>query len=433
MSQLKIVERKITDLIPADYNPRELTAKQHKDLRRSLEEFGFVDPVIVNKHKTRKDIMVGGHQRTKVWSEMGHDTVPTVEVKLTLERERELNVRLNKNTGQWDWDQLANYFDTEELVEWGFDVKELQIRTKKETKEDDFDTTPKEDPKSKVGDLYQIAGHRIICGDSTDPKVWAKLMEEDQADVVFTDPPYNVNYSGRGENTSNTILNDKMDDSSFRDMLHKAFAGMVEYAKPGAAHYICHSSSSQRAFEDCMEAVGLKTKNQIIWNKTIASMGWGDYRWKHEPIFYATRKDVSGTFYGDRSQYTVWNEKWDVATAEKRLKAMSKKMEAGNSTVWTLGRDSNYEHPTQKPLQLIEHALNNSTKEGDIVLDPFGGSGSTLMAAHQMDRRARTIELDPRYADVIVRRLCRYLNEAGEAYTVIKNKKDITKEDWLHG
>jgi len=241
-------------------------------------------------------------------------------------------------------------------------------------------------------------------------------MEDQNADVVFTDPPYNVNYKGRGQKTSNTIANDNMEGSAFGQFLEKVFKNYREVIKAGAGLYVFHSSSSQAQFEYAIEKAGIEVKNQLIWNKPAAALGWGDYRWKHEPFFYCAVKGQKVQFYGDRKHATVW----DFQKTDAQLFAWAQKMkraeEQGKTTVWSMSRDKvgEYVHPTQKPVELIVYALRNSSKSGDLVLDFFLGSGSTLIAAEKIERSCFGLELDPKYIDVVIKRWEDYTGEKAE-------------------
>ena len=244
--------------------------------------------------------------------------------------------------------------------------------------------------------------------------------------MVFTDPPYNVNYKGRGEKTERTIENDHMEVAAFEVFLAGFFKAAVAHVKGGAGWYIFHSSSSQDNFKNALEESGLAVRAQLIWNKPTASMGWGDYRWKHEPFFYAGKKETSLVFYGDRTHSTII----DFHKSEKDLIAWAKQQKRletmGLATVWTMKRDkvNTYEHPTQKPVELITYAIVNSSKAGDVVLDPFCGSGSTLIACEKTDRTCFGVELDPTFADVIVQR---WFDFTGGKIKVIKNGAE---EEW---
>ena len=297
--------------------------------------------------------------------------------------------------------------------------KDLIIET-----DDNADVIPENVPaRSKLGDLYELGQHRVLCGDSTQQEAVLRLMDGKRADMVFTDPPYNVNYSGRGENTSNTILNDKMSDDGFDKFLIDVFKRYSELSKDGAGWYVFHSSSTQHQFQRAIESVGWKVKNQIIWNKNVASMGWGDYRWKHEPMFYCGKENTQ--FYGDRTHTTVLEIPKDEQKALKWLRYQKELDAKGFNTVWSIKRESimSYLHPTQKPVELIQYVMRNSSKQGDIVVDLFGGSGATLIACEKMNRVGYLMELEGRYVDVIVQRYVDYVDNP-----VVKcNGKDITK------
>jgi DNA modification methylase len=302
----------------------------------------------------------------------------------------------------------------------GFD-RRLIIET--DDKDDDVPEIP-ENPKTKPGDVYELGPHRLECADSTNSSSYARLMLGQKADMVFTDPPYNVNYKGQGEKTSEGIMNDKMDVSKFREFLSAVFSCMKDAVKGGGGLYVFHSSSSQAVFEEAMTASGLEIKNQLIWNKPMAALGWGDYRWKHEPFFYAGFKGTAPNFYGDRTHGTVIDfQKTDnqLANWAKRQKQAEKE---GRTTIWSMKRErvKDYVHPTQKPVELVMYAIQNSSKVGDIVLDPFLGSGSTLIAAEKTSRICYGLELDPKFADVIVER---YVQFTGNR-EIVKNGEKIT-------
>ena len=279
----------VSNLIFAEYNPRELTKDQHQDLKDSITRFGFVDPLIVNTHKERKNILVGGHQRLKIAKELGYKDVPCVEVDLTPDKEKELNVRLNKNTGQWDWDALANYFDVGELLKWGFSEDELQFTepdVQGLTEEDDIPEV--EESITKQGDLWILGEHRVLCGDATIKADVDALMGGEKADMVFTDPPYNVDYEGGGKNNLGKIKNDSMSNVQFENFLDMVFSNYSAVLKGLSPIYVCHGDSKTKpkvAFELSFDKHFNKSST-LIWSKQSAGMGWQDYRVQHEPILY---------------------------------------------------------------------------------------------------------------------------------------------------
>lgn len=403
---MNIEKIKIEDIKENPNNPRTISDPQFKKLVKSIEEFPKMlelRPLVLDK----KNIVVGGNMRLRALKTLGYKEITIVRADTLSKKELERFIVVdNLPFGEWDKKALKESYGLDELEAWGFDTNKLG-KTKTNENDDLVPEMPKE-PKSKLGDLYEIGKHRIMCGDSTSKEDVEKLMEKAKADMVFTDPPYNVNYSGRGKNTSNTIKNDNMSQEQFFDFLTKVFERYNEISKKGAGWYIFHSSSTQKQFEEAIESVGWNVKNQIIWNKPVASMGWGDYRWKHEPMFYCGNEKTN--FYGDRTHNTVLDIPEDDEEALKWLRNQKILESKGYTTIWSMKREkvNEYVHPTQKPVELIEYALNNSSKMDDIVSDLFLGSGATLIACEKLNRACYGMELDPVYADVCVQRLVDY-------------------------
>ena len=399
-------KRKIADLKEYELNPRKISPAMFDKLKKSISELGYAELVTIDTDNT----IVAGHQRVRAMIAMGKQNeeieVRVPERKLTPQEFKQYLLISNKVTGEFDEDMLAE-FDKELLADVGWESKEID-KIFSDDGEDGIDGDKEaakiDQPTAKLGDVYELGRHRLMCGDSSKVDDVEKLMGGGQADMVFTDPPYNVNYSGRGKITSNTIQNDNMDEQSFRKMLGEWFASYKRSMKPEAPMYCCYASRTHREFEDALNDNGFEVRNQIIWVKKVASMGWGDYRWKHEPILYCHQVGAKMPFYGDRKQYTEWTEEMTDEELLKHVKAMVTKEEEGDSTVWRLHREMKYDHPTQKPIKLVSIAIRNSSKRGDIVLDLFGGSGSTLIAAEQLNRNAYIMELDPKYVDVIIMR-----------------------------
>lgn len=394
-------------------NPRTIKQGDLNKLMKSIKEY----PEMMDLRECLvypwegKYVVIGGNMRLRACRELGLKEIPCkiIPEETTVDRLKAYTIKDNTTQGEWDWDAILNCWEDLPLIEWGLAIPEMYEKEKVEAVEDDFEIPEVILTDIKPGDRFEFQGngirHHLLCGDSTSPDDVILLMVGAKADCVFTDPPYNVNYSGRGKETSNKILGDHQSEEDFINFLTKVFENYKMVAKESAPFYICHSSSSQILFEQAMKKINLLVKNQIIWNKTVASMGWGDYRWKHEPIFYATFGKKAVNFFGDRSQYTVWNEKWDIIKMEKHLKRIATKQEKGGSSVWTISRESKYAHPTQKPIELISIALKNSSKAQDNVVDLFGGSGSTMVCAHQMRRNCYICEMDPRYVQVMVDRM----------------------------
>tara|TARA_Y100001937_G_scaffold115826_1_gene167081 strand:+ start:449 stop:1687 length:1239 start_codon:yes stop_codon:yes gene_type:complete len=388
---INIVNYKVSDLIFAEYNPRELTKDQHQDLKDSITRFGFVDPLIVNTHKERKNILVGGHQRLKIAKELSYSEVPCVEIELTPDKEKELNVRLNKNTGQWDWDSLANYFDAGKLLEWGFTEDELQF-TEPEVQglTDDDDLPEVEEAITQQGDLWILGEHRLLCGDATKKEDVERLMDGEKANMVFTDPPYNANYnpdnapraSSRSDKSKinkrklGNIKNDFMTSKDYRIFLLSVYENMIDILEEGSVFYLCCNYPSVVDYSIILENMNVNLSGCIVWDKGALILDRKDYHASHELIIYGWKKGAAHQFTDDKS-----------------LK-----------DTWLIKRDSfkDYKHPTQKPIELVVNAIKNHNYIN--VYDAFLGSGSTLIACEKLKRKCYGMELDPHYCDVIVKR-----------------------------
>ena len=375
---MKIKNRQIKELIAAEYNPRKLSSDQKQHIADSIKRFGIVDPIIVNINKNRKDIIIGGHQRVIVAKELGYKELPCVELDLSRDKERELNIRLNKNTGEFDYEMLNELFDMGDLLDWGFTEDELEMLEEPESDglTDDDEIPEVEEPICKLGELWKLGNHRLLCGDATQPEDVERLMDGQKADMVFTDPPYNVSYEGYTKEKL-TIKSDAMSDEDYVQFLLGTFKCIRVAIKDGAGLYICHASAWQLHTEQALNDCGFEMRNQIIWAKNTFAWGMGRYKFQHEPIFYAHVKGVSDAWYGDKTQSTLWMEKKPAAN---RL------------------------HPTMKPVEIVLRATDNSSKSGDIVYDPFLGSGTTVIACEKTNRKCYGLELDPHYCDVIIKR-----------------------------
>jgi site-specific DNA-methyltransferase (adenine-specific) len=330
---------KISDIKLNPVNPRAIKDKRFEALCKSIKEFPKMmrlRPIVIDKQAD--NIALGGNMRLRALIELGYTEIDDNWVidcgDMTEEEKKRFVVVDNIGFSSWDMDILSSNYEVEELK--GYGLEEQYII-------EDFGDNPQDDvvpeapePICKLGQIWKLGKHRLMCGDSTNIDHVEKLMDGKKADMVFTDPPYNVNYSGRGKETSNTIKNDNKSDPEFDDFLSKIFSSYKNGCKISCPFYICHSSSSQIIFEKAMVKTDLIVKNQIIWNKTVASMGWGDYRWKHEPIFYATYGKKAVKFYGDRCQYTVWNENWSIDKLKANLKKIAEKQEKGGGLLYGL-------------------------------------------------------------------------------------------------
>ena len=388
-TKLNMEERPLSDLHPAEYNPRVALApedEEYKRIKRSIETYGYVDPIIINSDGT----IIGGHQRYNVLLDLGYDTAHVVIVDLDKNAEKALNVALNKISGEWDDEKLCDLLQDLDLSGYDFsltgftrselDGLQLKLGVGEAVEDEDFDVDKAveecEKPVTKRGDLWIMGGHRLLCGDARNVDDMARLMGGAKADLLLTDPPYNVDYVGKTKDALK-IDNDRMSNADFRAFLLEAFTAARQSMKAGAAFYIWHADSNGYDFRGaCMDA-GWKVRQCLIWEKDILVLGRQDYQWQHEPCLYGWNDGAGHAWYSDRKQTTIL--RFDKPTRSK-------------------------EHPTMKPVPLFGYLVQNSSKPSDIVLDPFSGSGTTVIAAEQLDRTAYVMELNERYCDVIVKR-----------------------------
>lgn len=424
----------INELKPAKYNPRldlKPGDKEFEKIRKSIEEFGYVDPVIINKDGT----IVGGHQRYKVLKDMGYTEIQCIVIDVDKEKEKALNIALNKISGDWDKDKLKVLLSELQGVGLaeitGFDLAELgMLGVQEEVIEDDFDidkVLEEEKANIQFGDIIQLGRHRLICGDSTNGADVEVLMNGKLADLVITDPPYNVNY--QSNSTGMKIMNDNMEEDEFERFLYYAHKCMYDFSREGAPIYVFHSDVGGYAFRKAFIDAGYKMAECLIWVKNQFVLGRQDYQWQHEPILYGWKEGAGHTWYGGRSQSTIMESTIDELKkcSKKELLELIEEYQKGISTsiIEYERPKKNKLHPTMKPLGLLGILMQNSSAKGDIVLDLFGGSGSTLITAEKLDRTAYLVELDPVYCDAIVKR---YIQEkqSSEDVTIIRKNKEYT-------
>lgn len=420
----------------AEYNPRvQLTPedKEYQDIKNSIERWGYINPILVSADGT----IIGGHQRLTVLQDLGYDEVQVViaEDSMTDDDIKALNIALNKITGRWDEIKLQSLLQELDLNGYDFtltgfsvqEVDDLNVRIEKEIEpeEDDFDietaVANAQTPVSKRGDLWLLGEHRLLCGDSTNADDMETLMGGEFADLIVTDPPYNVDYgnadSFRGKykranskRAKSKIINDKMDEDSFYAFLYDAFTQMLAFSQEGAPAYIFHSDVHGATFRNSFTDAGYYLAQCLIWEKNRFSIGRSDYQWMHEPILYGWKQGGSHYFIVDRTQSTVLIEdavELEDMKKEELIAYMKQIREAFTDQTSILHYDKpNHSdlHPTMKPVGLIGKLLKNSSRPGDVVQDSFGGSGTTIIAAEQLSRRAFLMEMDPIYCDVIVNR-----------------------------
>ncbi|HFI0815401.1 TPA: site-specific DNA-methyltransferase [Streptococcus suis] len=400
---MEIREIRLSELHPASYNPRKKLKKGDKEyekIKQSLLKFGYVDPIIVNKDLT----VIGGHQRLTVLKDLDYETAKCVIVDLSKEDEKALNIALNKITGQWDDQLLADLLlDLQEsdfnLDLTGFEPPEIDDILSnvhdKDLSDDDFDVEEelKKPTFSKRGDIWQLGKHRVICGDSTKDEIYDQLLGDKKANLVVTDPPYNVDV----EETAGKILNDNMPDSDFYQFLFDMFSQVEKHMETDASIYVFHADTEGLNFRKAFKEAGFYLSGCCIWKKNSLVLGRSPYQWQHEPCLFGWKQKGKHQWFSDRKQTTIWE--YDRPKSSK-------------------------DHPTMKPIPLMAYPIQNSSMRGTLVLDPFLGSGSTLMAADQTGRVCYGIELDEKFVDVIVKR---YIESTGnDNVTVLRDGQTLT-------
>lgn len=395
MSEMNWQSLSVDILHPAAYNPRKkLKAgdKEYEKIKNSILEFGYVEPIIVNYDMT----VIGGHQRLTVLKDLGYSEVQCVVVHIEDENKvKALNIALNKITGAWNEQLLADLIVDLQTANFnvdltGFELPEIdQLFSKvhnKEIKEDDFDVEAalKKPTVTKSGDIWLLGKHRLICGDSTLPATYSALMDGRKANLVVTDPPYNVNV----EETAGKIKNDNMPDADFYKFLFSAFVNMEQNMENDASIYIFHADTQGLNFRKSFTDAGFYLSGCCIWKKNALVLGRSLYQWQHEPCLFGWKRGGKHQWYTDRKQTTIWE--YDRPKASK-------------------------EHPTMKPVALMAYPIQNSCMSNCIVLDPFLGSGSTMIACEQTGRICYGIELDEKFADVIVKR---FVEQTGNSESV---------------
>lgn len=412
MSEMKWQSIPVGDLKPAEYNPRKkLKAgdREYEKIKNSILEFGYVEPIIVNYNMT----VIGGHQRLTVLKDLGYKEVHCVVVEIQNETKvKALNIALNKITGAWNEQLLADLLVDLQTADFntdftGFEAPEIeQLFSKihnKDINEDDFDVDEslKNPTMSMKGDVWLIGKHRVICGDSTLPETYNTLMDRNKANIVVTDPPYNVNV----EETAGKIQNDNMPDSDFYKFLFAAFVNMEQNMEMDASIYVFHADTQGLNFRKAFTDAGFYLSGCCIWKKNSLVLGRSPYQWQHEPCLFGWKKGGRHQWYSDRKQTTIWE--YDRPRSSK-------------------------EHPTMKPVTLMAYPILNSSMSNCIVLDPFLGSGSTLMACEQTGRICYGIELDEKFVDVIVNRFVETTGDASKVFLLRDGKKipfDKVKEE----
>ena len=403
MSAMQWKTLSVDELRPAAYNPRKkLKAgdKEYEKIKNSILEFGYVEPIIVNYDMT----VIGGHQRLTVLKDLGYTEVQCVEVHIEDENKvKALNIALNKITGAWNEQLLADLIVDLQTANFntdftGFEAPEIeQLFSKvhnKDIKEDDFDVEAElqKQTMSQAGDVWLLGRHRLVCGDSTLPETYTKLMDGKRANLVLTDPPYNVDV----EETAGKIKNDNMSDEDFYKFLFAMFVNVEQNMERDASIYVFHADSKGLTFRQAFHDAGFYLSGCCIWKKHALVLGRSPYQWQHEPCLFGWKVGGKHQWYSDRKQTTIWE--YDRPKSSK-------------------------EHPTMKPVALMAYPIQNSCMSNCIVLDPFLGSGSTLIACEETNRICYGIELDEKFVDVIVRRYIEYVDGSDGVFLLRDNVK----------
>lgn len=407
IASLQINNLPIADLKEYANNPRHNDAAVDA-VAASIKEFGFKVPIIID----RDNVIVAGHTRLKAARKLGLETVPCIIADdLTPEQINAFRLADNKTAELADWDfellekELAALADFD-MEQFGFDISAPEDM--QEVQQDEVpDIDEDEPPITQPGDIWQLGQHRLICGDSTDEETLKRLLDGKKADLIVTDPPYNVAYEGKTKDKL-TIQNDNKAAREFYTFLYDSFEKQAAAIKEGGVVYVCFADMESINFLASFQAAGFYLSQILIWNKSAMCIGRSDYQWKHEPIMYGWKKGAAHYFTDSRMETTVIDDKPNINKMSKaELKAYIKELLKHEPASTVIDEDKparSAEHPTMKPVKLIAYLIRNSSRKGEIVLDVFGGSGTTLIACEQLGRRCYTEELDPKYCDVIIKR-----------------------------
>ena len=418
MDKIKIVYKKVEELIPYINNPRD-NSKAVDKVASSIKNFGFKVPIVVDKDNE----IVAGHTRILASKKLGLEEVPCI-VADDLDESQIKAFRLADNKvselAEWDFELLG--LELESLKD--FDMSEFgfeEVDFKDNFKDDNFDIDlevneiKEQEPESKLGQIYKLGDHLLMCGDSTNLEQVKQIVDQGGVDLVVTDPPYNVNYEG----TAGKIQNDNMSNESFLNFLEDTFKVMRDCLKEGGAYYVWHADTNRLYFSQALKNNDLEERQNLIWVKKSLVLGRQDYNWKHEPCLYGWKPGAAHYFINDFTNTTTFDDEPNLSTMTKEelrdyAELLLKLREDGTTILREAKPSTNPLHPTMKPVPLIAKQIKNSSKKGEIVLDLFGGSGTTLIAAEQTGRKARLVELDPVYVDVIIHRWEKFTGKKAE-------------------
>lgn len=413
----------LTKLKSNPNNPRFIKDEAFKKLVKSLKDFPEMleaREIVVNKDY----VILGGNMRFKAAQELGLKELPVKVVDWSEEKQREFIIKDNVSGGEWDWDILANEWDTEELDDWGLDLPD-GMQEEQEIEEDEAPEVEETEPaKSKQGTVYQLGRHRLMCGSATSDDDVAKLVANQPIHAIHTDPPYGVDYKSK---KLGGIMNDELKDDSLYQFIYDAFSIALKHLESNAGVYCWYEDKYRHIFQTALEDAGLEFKQNLIWNKGMNLSG-ADYQKAHENVLYLQIKGNKAKWFGERDKKTILGKKrTDIMQMKKQDLVAALVAMQEQSTVWDIDRDvvTTYVHPTQKPVNISARAIKNSTEEDDNVYDGFMGSGSTLIACEQTGRNCYGMELDPKYADVIRKRYAKFVAAEND---VPENWEELTPE-----
>ena len=452
MNQIKVEYKHVDTLKNYEKNPRN-NKKAIDKVKESIATFGFRNPIIIDNN----NVIVAGHTRLQAAKELNITEVPCIVLQdLTPEKIKAFRIADNKTSEYAEWDMELLYEELQELAEMNVDLsitgmsnKELEeiMDDNTEVIEDDYDIDKILESKIFIlpGDILELGNHRVMCGDSTNPEEVAELLNEKRIDLVLTDPPYNVNYGEKtklkkeyddGLRDTNNILNDNMESIAFYTFLYEFYKTTVENVKLGGAIYVFHADTERINFTSAFVNAGFKLAQVLIWVKNSLVLSRQDYHWLHEPILYGWREGASHHYVSDRTSVTVVEDLNIDKLSKEQMKTLLKQLLKEEASTTAVREDRpriNELHPTMKPVQLCGKLIKNSSRPKELVYDGFGGSGSTLIAAHQLDRICYMMELDPKYAQTIAERYLAFTDTPD--LIIIRNNKRISyrEEKVRHG
>ncbi len=424
-NNISIVYVPVSELKPAEYNPRKSSKEALSQLKESITRFSVVDPIIVNSAPKRKGVVIGGHMRLRAAKELRHESVPVVYVCIEdIEKEKELNLRLNRNTGEWDFEKLK-FFDPDFLTEIGFSDSDLSEVWKEnlEAQDDEFDEEQElkkiKVPVTKLGDIIALGEHKLICGDSTDQNVLARLFGNERASIIYSDPIYNLkgavdyNKGIGGKQNYGGNVNDTRTDSEYKEFLKKTLIAALSVTKEDTHVFYWNDQAQIGILQELYRELGLTNRRVCLWLKNAQNPTPGvAFSKAYEPCIYGTR---GRPYLNDNIQNLNEVLNKEITTGNNLLEETLDHLD-----VWAVKRLSgkDYEHATSKPPKLHEKAIRRCTRVGDIILDSFSGSASTMIAAEQLKRRVYAVELEPVFCDLAIRR---FEKLTGQKATVIEN------------